>query len=128
MRHVGCACLRRTRLAALREWSAFVARRPWLTFPHVQEVSVALSAIVTVAGLAALALNRLNLGFRRVGLVGLSCAFGYPVFFSRLQLFNHPHYQFPVVWLTVAGAAGIFYALEVDHAGARARVRTRGDE
>jgi hypothetical protein len=42
--------------------------------------------------------------------VGLLCAIAYPVLREALQLNDDPSYQFPTAWLTVAAAAGVFYA------------------
>jgi hypothetical protein len=92
------------------DWNAFSTTYSWITQPNLQTASLALCAIVTISGLLALVLQRGEPGLTRVGLTGILCAIGYPIFFSRLQLENHPHYQFPVVWLTVAAAAGLFYS------------------
>lgn len=92
------------------DWQIFSAAHPWLTMPEVQQASLALAAFVTLIGLLALAIQRREPGLRRIAWVGLACACAYPLLELRLQLDGHPHRQLPVVWLTVAGAAGIFYA------------------
>jgi hypothetical protein len=91
------------------DWETFSAAHPWLTRSEVQQASLALAAFVTLVGLLALALQWREPGLRRIAFVGIVCAAGYPFLLSHFQLDAHPEHQFPVVWLTVAGAAGVFY-------------------
>ncbi|HKP61557.1 MAG TPA: hypothetical protein VJV78_32730 [Polyangiales bacterium] len=92
------------------DWESFSAAHPWLARPDVQQASLLSAACVTIIGLLALALQRREAGLRRVATVGVLCALGYPFLLSYWQLDDRPHHQFPVAWLTVAGAAGLFYA------------------
>lgn len=91
------------------DWQAFATEHPWLTSPAIQAGSLVLAAVVSVAGLMLLRRSE-HPGLRRVGTIGFACAVGYPAYYTLLRLGPHPHYQFPVAWLAVAGAAGCLFA------------------
>jgi hypothetical protein len=96
------------------EWGAFSAAHSWAALPALHMVSLVGWTLTGCVGLCELLRHdALHPGVRRVAIVGVLCVIGYPVFFAKLQLPNHPHYQFPLVWLNVAGAAGLFYTRSV---------------
>lgn len=92
------------------DWSAFRAAHPLVTKIDWQRYSLIASGAVTISGLSTLLTQRMDPGLRRVGLVGVLCAVAYPILRESLQLNDDPAYQFPTAWLTVAAAAGVFYA------------------
>jgi hypothetical protein len=93
-------------------WPDFVATLPapvQAALPAWTGASVALCAGMALAGLAAL-LAWGQAPARRLGALGLLAAVAYPVLYGVRGLALHPHYQFPVYWVVVAGVAGVLTA------------------
>ena len=88
------------------DWSAFAVQHPWAASGALQAGSLFLASAISLLGLVLL-VRTAHPGLRRIGAIGLACAIVYPLFYAKLRLGPHPHYQFPLSWLAVAGAAGL---------------------
>ncbi len=71
----------------------------WLSY---ESVSTAVLLLASATGLA-LALRSNVLARRRIGLLASFCLIGYALMYAIRNLDLHPHYEWPVYWVTVAG-------------------------
>jgi len=88
-----------------QDWLQF---QRWLelgrSLDWASNLAVMLLASSTVVGLVA-GLRSNVPGRRRIALVGALCWVGYALVYASRNLPFHPHYQFPVYWLSAAGLA-----------------------